>query len=381
MARKKSKGTRRARPAAVARKRKSPPIRASKRHRSSKDDVTLQGPAFRAMFDDQWAELFQKRQKAVAVLERHRKELFALPDVTGLHVGLRRRQGLITTPLEYCIRIHVRQKRPVGDPRIRSLLPSHVEKIPVDVWQQSYRSLSAGDPVSTFVDPLIGGVALAKRGTPDNWGTLGCVVFHGTSPMYLTNKHIVGNPGSVVLQPPNGVAPTGKVATIGTVYAANSDKDAELIDAAIIQPSDQRKRRRAILGVKSTLFVSSTLSPSDEHRTQAFKVGAKTGLPIRLGIVKSVNATVDVDGKPMHNQILVESPTGDDLIDGGDSGSVLIVPIEQNGLTINLVVGLVHAEGSDSDGSVDTGQGDYKVIVASHFHEVKSRLGVDVVSH
>ncbi len=339
-----------------------------------------------------WEVLNIQRLAAEAELTKVHDEIMDMPNVTGVHVGLRKRKLSKTSPeenwvspLQFCIRVHVKEKfADERDPRIYSLLPKNYGAVPVDVFQQSYNNRptaggpipgrnaanAGGVPTDSFCDPVEGGVPIATVSNSSlHWGTLGGVFFSGDGIRYLTNCHVAGSSVNVkIQQPPSGTVPAGQEPLIGSVLDAEKN---QTIDAALVEPEGPRDRSRSIVGLPSPFFVSGVLTTGDEHQTRAFKVGATTGLT--RGTVKSVRASVIVGDTTMTNQIIVEPDTpGDDLCDGGDSGSLLIVERSKNGNTVYQIVGLVHAEGSPN------GDNDFRSIIACHFYEVQKRFGITV---
>ncbi|MEO1530210.1 MAG: hypothetical protein AAFX06_32875, partial [Planctomycetota bacterium] len=342
----------------------------------------LNSTEVRARMLSRWESVFSQRRHAESVLRRHEDSLLKLPNVTGVHVGFRRRnargneESMVTEDLECCIRIHVDKKHDMGsaafaDERIASPLPKVLDGIHVDVLERSYVTFDDSDmvplgletpfSVDTRADPVIGGVKIANEAAPANAGTLGGVVFFSDSARYITNRHVVGASGNV-LQPPGSSDPNG---IIGTVEDSEIPTlaDGGSIDCAIIRPSGPREPDLVIRLVSpNKRFVPNVLTQTDVHRTRAFKVGAFTDRT--SGIVQSVNAVVNVNrGVPMPNQIIVEADGPDPIIKGGDSGSLLLVQSQDPG-TI-FVVGLVHARSTDN-----------RAIIATHFHEIQNRFGV-----
>ncbi len=357
-------------------------VRRKPAHRTSAEKA-IDLPAVQHELRKRWDALNPQRLAAMAQLSKVHDEIMQLPNVTGVHVGLRKRRmsrmherESWVSPLQFCIRIHVREKFDRNDPRIHTLLPTSCGDTPVDVCQQRYSNrpaASEGAETSGFADPVEGGVPIAAiQSGMSHWGTLGGVVFSGESLRYLTNCHVVGDAAGVeIIQPPSGTVPAGQTAVIGTVVAS---APIDVIDAALIKPKRLRSRSQSIVGISSQVFVTGQLTPGDHHLTAACKVGAMTGFT--EGIVKSTDATVIVHDKEMRNQIIVESMNGtDDLCDAGDSGSFLIVRTVQNGITINQIVGLVHAEGSADE------NGPFRSMIACHFSEVQRQLGIRITKH
>lgn len=323
-----------------------------------------------------WNELNEQRTRAEQVFQRCQDALLARADVTGVNVGLKQKNGQIVSPLQYCIRVHVAHKLPEGHPMLLNKLSTEIEGIPVDVVERSYSTAAGADPAGRFVNPMCGGIPIANQNSPEHFGTLGVMMFSAGQPRYLTNQHVVGSPPAAgsppnpVRQPPNGQTPAGMDANIGNVF--DSERSEE-IDAAIIAPTGNRTCRFGVIGhdgVKiNGRFSPGVLTVADEHVTQCFKIGAMTGSPDLLGVVSNTSSSIKIDGfGVMKNQIVVESEEGVNLIEPGDSGSILIAPkLDPDGKKVNLVVGLVHAR-RDNDGA----------IIACHLNKVEARFNISL---
>uniref|UniRef100_UPI0030DB6802 hypothetical protein n=1 Tax=uncultured Rubinisphaera sp. TaxID=1678686 RepID=UPI0030DB6802 len=250
-------------------------------------------------------------------------------------------------------------------PRYSECFPSQIDGVDVDILERSYRSAAASD----VVNPLMGGAGIAETGRAADFGTLGGIVYSGNRERYITNQHVAGNSGSVIVQPPSGNAGT-LPGNIGTVLSSLRNT---ILDCAIIQPDPARKNQFGILGLppgqppQNAIFAYNKLTFIDEHSTKAFKIGAATGFnPIRVGTVKNVNTFVEIDNIFMSRQIVVDSDDETEIIEGGDSGSLLLVEsATPNGY---FVVGLVHAETNKRQS-----------IVATHFDEIINEFGVSVL--
>lgn len=320
--------------------------------------------------NDRWAELSVQRRTAEEVLSRHIDELKCRPEVTGFHVGLRRKNKKVVFPLEYCIRVHVAAKHKEWHPMLVQMLPTELDGVKVDVLERSYNT-ALGIREGVFFDPLLGGVAIANATAPLHFGTLGLVVFSaiaGLLPHYLSNQHVVGSSGNV-LQPPKGNTPAGSDAVIGNVV--DSERSAS-IDAALIKPAGNRTFDFGVIGTNGNPLpgnlVPGVLTKADEHITKCFKIGAMTGTGQEVGVVENTSEHIMIEKFGwMDNQIVVR-PTTDTvgkLIEEGDSGSVLIAHIRRpNQPDIFAVVGLVHA-------MTPTGE-----IVACHFNRIQERFRI-----
>lgn len=317
--------------------------------------------------EEVWEDLNQQRRHVEAVREKVEKKLMNWPGVTGLHVGLREKRGQVVQPLQYCIRVHVEKKK--GAKSVKNPLPKVIDGVRIDVVEMNHRSMSNGDPKSDYFPILMGAAPIANQDTGGIIGTLGGVFLAGTSVRYLTNHHVVFVEGGAddVVQPPDGSTPGGVDEVIGQVH--DHERDGKL-DAAVISRIPGRRFRFAIKGLpKTTRFEVNRLMSKDENKTNAIKFGAFTGKS--EGIVRNVNATVTVKqntsdaGVTMNKQILVESQNGNQIIESGDSGSLLLV--KSGTASTYFVVGLVHAATLD-----------FKTMIASHFEDVSDRFGIDV---
>ncbi len=335
-------------------------------------------------------EIHRQRLRAEEVLARHIERLRLHPNVSGAHVGLRRRKNdrgdaMITADMEVCIRVHVPAKFQPNDPRFEDprlaiRLDSEIEGIPVDVLQNSYTTLDPpvtdvtadASAVTGFEDPIVGGIEIAAASAPNNRGTLGGLVRTGFRFLYITNQHVVGKSPNVVTQPAASSLEQVSALNIGQVIDSEMPgaNETGLIDCAIVRPIDAGRRfARLIKDLPGPQrFDSSFLSAADVHYVKAIKVGAVTG--VTSGIVKSVNAFVRIGSASMVNQIIVESEQNHEIIRGGDSGALLLTEMldaDQQTLLGFNVVGLVHARSEDN-----------RMMIATHFKAIADRFNVKI---
>lgn len=357
--------------------------RSASRKSSSSRPSTLSVTDATVELSREWNDLLPQQQLATRILQAHRDELMANPEITGFHVGLRR-QGpdqQIAFPLEYVIRIHVETKRAPGHPMMRSRLPKQLslptgESVGVDVMERSYRCApAAGSPEDRFLEPVRGGIPIARKDLGvSHWGTLGIRMKLGNQLVVITNKHVISvpEPGTgitaEVIQPATGRVEGTVPPVIGHVVKSTHDED---IDCAVIVDDTLRVVGSGVADATGKripgTYVPRRLTVADEKQTLVFKVGARTGdQPRRMAVVKNICTSVRIDGFGwMHCQIIAESADGSQIIDEGDSGAVLICRVEDDGMFTNCIVGLVHAEASDRT-----------AIVACHFDLVMQRMGV-----
>jgi len=177
---------------------------------------------------------------------------------------------------------------------------------------------------TTKVEPLIGGCAIAKHGTPENYGTLGMIVYRHGQPMALTCEHVVGSHREAayeVRHPPKGE----ESRTIGTVYF--SDKNS-LVDVALVHLRDDVDYRTGIagLGIDYKAFEFGNVADKDIGST-VYQIGASTGFsPIPVGNIHHVSATIDAPDRDVTfvGQIIAVPTGSTPIIAPGDSGSILL---------------------------------------------------------
>jgi hypothetical protein len=276
--------------------------------------------------------------------------------------------------------VHVRHKLPPDSPafddyRMAIAVPAEIEGIPTDVTERSYVTLelprglgeSSAVQEDRFEAVLVGGIEIARVGSPLNGGTLGGIVFANRQPRLITNQHVAGTLASRVNQPASGEVPPGFEAEIGSVIDSEMPAAGETgsIDCAILQLRPEGRDADPLIKDLGPpfRFGSAKLTRPDVHRTTAIKVGCETGRT--EGIVKSVSTAVNVNGAIMPDQIIVESEDGSVIIKAGDSGSLLLV--KAHDASLFNVVGLVHARSADGT-----------ALVATHFDAIENRFGIKV---
>lgn len=318
-----------------------------------------------------WPELMQQYQKGTELIRKYGDRLLKNAEVTGVHVGFKRIGDQIVRPLRYCIRISVRRKRKPEDQRIVKPLPKTLQGFPVDVFERTYETIAdtmtqptrgaskntkslkskSNQPYhNAIIDPLRGGIVIADKDTPENWGTLGLIGKDRNGKRYgLTCAHVAGSSqsrSSVVTQPAKLTAKT-VIREIGkVVYSARNNS----VDASVIEIDGQWKsRRQAILSGKENYLAGSIGFGSAIPEARAFKIGAATNPEALVhGRIQITTGVVEIKGfGTMTDQIVVvnDSGKGYELIKPGDSGAVLLMMTDHE--DVFVVVGLVHAKTSD----------------------------------
>ena len=308
-----------------------------------------------------WERLFAEKQTAEAALKLHRAMLEGHPEVSGFHVGLKRKQGKIVYPLKYVICIHVDVKRSLDDSNIGRLLPNSLSGAETDVIQMCYKSV-AGEDLRQPQNTLEGGVAISSQASPNKFGTLGFVVDFANEMCYLTNQHVAGDKGTQIRQPP--IQTSSSLRTIGEVLRSEITAT---YDAALILSNSTGSPSKTLRGFTASPsdISEGLLTGRDENRTEVVVFGAATG-PV-FGIVESVSAGgIRVDGTGVfQQQIIIRSKDGTDITEKGNSGAIVAKPVNENGTTRFQIVGLVHAETADK-----------QKVVAAHFHRVADDFNI-----
>ena len=333
---------------------------------------------------ERWSELLPDYEQGLELVRKFGPKLMKHPEVTGVHVGFKRIRNCIVRPLQYCIRLSVRRKRPTNDHRIVDPLPKSINGYPVDVFERTYETIA--DSMSTtlphtslshspsntlatkphkrkrsksklqlphnntIIEPLRGGVVIADIDTPENWGTLGLIGKGQSGKKYaITCAHVASkrrNRKATVTQPAalDATTPTRVIGQVA--YSARNTS----IDAAVIELVDGIKsRRQAVIAGSNNYLAGAIGFGAAIPESRAFKIGAASDPnAIVHGRIQLTTGIVDIKGfGTMTDQIVVINDNGNDfeLIRPGDSGSVLLMMTSAP--DVFLVVGLVHARTSD----------------------------------
>ncbi|TAV14753.1 trypsin-like peptidase domain-containing protein [Rhizobium ruizarguesonis] len=196
------------------------------------------------------------------------------------------------------------------------------------------RVVQAEPPHLTYRDrvrPLTGGNSLGNEDV-EGIGTLGCIIGLRNYPdrlFGLTCHHVLfttGKVGDAVVQP--AIADSGSIANdrIGAITWGKVD---QVVDVAIVEVNKDESSLMTMHGANNTTYKIKGIGNAIEW-TRVWKVGRSTNST--SGIVKSVNASVNIDGQSYSSQLMVDQI----MVEGGDSGSIVT---DQN----NIFVGLLFA--------------------------------------
>ncbi len=274
----------------------------------------------------------------LTVRDRAARRLLAIPNVTGVGLGGRRRHGQPTG--EVVLKVFVRRKRPSGELRPDELIPAFIEGLPTDVCELGppvpmAHPPGAKAPASMEMDetptmPLQGGMSIAMD-AHTNGGTLGCFLRDrndSTAVYGLTNYHVAAKDLKLSrswralrpIQPP----PSNLHERFATAEGGGSDayRDAALLrlDAGV----------KWLPSIKEIGFIRGahqvTVAEAAPLNYQVRKRGART--KITGGIVEAVSVVIDFQPRTA----MVIRPNPDPVFADqqvvfsyfGDSGSVVV---------------------------------------------------------
>lgn len=325
--------------------------------------------------------------------------LRALPNVIHVSVGLKEAtHRLITDRL--CIRVYVRDKKPLAELAPVQCVPAEINGVPTDVNAVPVLGFQADN---TRYRPIKGGIQISNGwididppGTPPRVtaGTLGCIAVDNTDDdeMFLSAQHVllansVGS-GDAIYQPapvwfPNRSAPP----TVPSWVNENTDKVASVRRAVLNDKVDAGIARIDVsscchccgihfsneingLSIGGTPARNTLLG--DEPATAGmtvFKVGAGT-LRTEGRVVDANFASFTIPGttpRTFTGQIAIQQVnTAVQFSDAGDSGAVVVN-------AANKIVGMVFAGGKDVPGA----PGGF-LTVANHISDVLSALNIRI---
>lgn len=158
---------------------------------------------------------------AAVALERHKRDLLAIPGCTAVAVGKKVSGGEVTD-IE-CVVVFVARKG--TPPNAAELVPTELGGVPTDVIEREFGFAPIATNPMERLNPIIGGISLTSYEDAVSYGSIGCfIAADGAVPgvpagtYLLTNQHVVqvaAAPGADrrVLQPGdvNGAIPANYV--------------------------------------------------------------------------------------------------------------------------------------------------------------------------
>lgn len=241
---------------------------------------------------------------------RVKSQLFAIPGVFGVAVGVKEVDGQLTDQIG--IKVYVKEKKPVEDITSEEMIPSEVEGIPVDVVQRKFERHTITGGGSRFV----------CKPPNSTYGTVGLVVKDTTTGdlVGLTNNHVVEATDDEEVYN-NGPSFVGHV--LRGDYGSNYDAGVFAITDALVAPSPGAiSAVGKVVGSRAPVLNEAVVKFGQKSNLTAGTVTA-TGLDL---------TQTGEDGDPDHDfsdQIEITSYSGI-MSAPGDSGSVFVATGDKN---------------------------------------------------
>jgi hypothetical protein len=259
--------------------------------------------------------------QAATAKQLHLPKLISRPNVVGVGVGLRQRNGRVQD--EVCVVALVRRKRPRTALAPEAVVPAELDGVPVDVLEVG--ELRAQAVRTARLRPAPGGCSIGHFQITA--GTLGCIVRDRSSGarLILSNNHVLANgneaqPEDPILQP--GAADGGREENDTLALLERFVPIAySRVDAAVARPLIDADVSDDVLEIGR---VSGTVAASLGLAIR--KSGRTTGLT--TGQITIIETTVDIDygGKTARfDGQLTSGP----MSQPGDSGSLLVAGASQ----------------------------------------------------
>lgn len=319
------------------------------------------------------------RARELAVQERNARHALATvqekwwkrKDVVGLSVTYKTKFGEVVSPLQFVIQVEVERKYSEDYLRKKRIKIFTREVIgtgkldwPVTVKVREMRYVAAiatGHTLSSSASSLMkaneikGGIQIASILTPDEWGTLGICVPHGlTEPRELvgiTNLHVAGIPNTVIRNPSGTTTSKGNE-NFGHVSASSIDQ-AMIVKDPSPAPAIDRPFNEGLINSQGLLKPSDVIGTDILFLTDSVMTGSGIGEVRKVGARTGLtNGFIDQESHPQikvringvleefNKVITFKGHSTSTVMDGGDSGSVLLADV--NGKTV--VLGLIFAQ-------------------------------------
>ena len=351
--------------------------------RSGALEQIVSGAEMRVELKQRNRELAEQKQIAEKALKENLKKLTSnkCGEITGYCVGLRFKKGHVVSPLQYVIQIHVRCKHPISVLNLEEItqLPGYVttkwkgESVRVNikvlencpVYATGGIALTSNIPAVPIDNDTVvrGGDPIAPENV-GNWGTFGMRIplNDGTTFVGITNAH-VGPLGAQMVNPPAQNVPTPRFGVVDRWTFGNPSSVLN-VDGASIALSSSRIFSDGILGFPPVpfLFPRARLS----KKTTVSKFGAGTHRKIDADIVNLSFNNLTVGGRNYSE--LIHSQGDNEIITGGDSGCLAVVPIIDlvNNENAFLIVGVFFARNELS----------HRDAYACHWPDIADQLGL-----
>ncbi len=277
-----------------------------------------------------------KVAEAVQVKRQFDDALRAFPNVTGVGVGYRVRNGIVTR--ETVIRVYVSRKLPLDRLRPEDVIPPRVAGVEVDVIEDEFVIHTDLSLVERRAHQIQLQAGISVAGARVTAGTLGTVLSDACGrDLILSNWHVLA--GSLFAQPGEPILQPGPVdGGTGDHVIARLERFAlsQHLDAACASLDGHRfcSHDHAGLGRRPLGTIGPVLG------LEVFKSGRTTG--VTHGRITDVDADVTVGGYPdgpidFKGQIIVEpDDRAQPFSRPGDSGSVVLAA---NGPAVGLLFG------------------------------------------
>ena len=310
------------------------------------------------------------RSRELAFQERNARRALATVDdkwwkrrnVVGLSVTYRTKFGETVSPLQYVVQVDVQRKYGEDVLRMKRVtifskeICGHGKRdlpVCVKVREMRYvRAIASGITLSTAEKRALtssviqGGIQIASTSNPDEWGTLGICLPHGDPgsdgivPLVgISNEHVTGE-SPAQIRNPSGTSTALGNEVFGKVLLSS-------IDQSLIERLTTSGNRFFQEGLQDGIHNPGTdlLFMKDrvfEGRgiSSVWKFGARTGYTTGTIVQKSGKIRVRGFVNDFVDVITFKGSSDNLVLDGGDSGSVLVAEVDGK----NVVIGLVFAQ-------------------------------------
>jgi hypothetical protein len=193
----------------------------------------------------------QEQNRLLRLMRRHKKRLWARPNVRAVDIGFEFRGGRSSGRL--AVRVHVTRKVPISKLANAERLPDEIDGFPVDVIESN--PTVDLDFRNSRQDPVPGGINIGNRKVGKS-GTLSIVFEKETMrPLALSCWHVLVADRSVgmdpILQPfvqtPPGTVPPDDKFFLGRLLRWNEELDVAVCSIGEQPVGDQVARRRTSL--------------------------------------------------------------------------------------------------------------------------------------